>query len=190
MSGIILLVERPVQVGDTVTVGTMSGTVRRINIRATTILNFDRQEVILPNRSLITREVTNWTGGDTINRLVINIGVAYGSDIEKVSEILMQIACEDPDVMKDPAPSVVFMQHGDSSLDFNLRVFIPSPAFIMVLRDRLNKRINREFEKHGIEIPFPQRDLHIRSSVVRTQELMPEEGRAETADRQTSEKVG
>ncbi|MGD9327271.1 MAG: mechanosensitive ion channel, partial [Desulfobacterales bacterium] len=171
VSGIILLVERPVQVGDTVTVGNMSGSVRRINIRATTILNFDRQEVILPNRSLITREVTNWTRGDTINRLVITIGVAYGSDIEKVSEILMQIACEDPDVMKDPAPSVVFMQHGESSLDFNLRVFIPSPAFIMVVRDRLNKRINHEFEEHGIDIPFPQRDLHIRSSVVEAQGL-------------------
>jgi potassium efflux system protein len=190
VSGIILLVERPVQVGDTVTVGTMSGKVRRINIRATTILNFDRQEVILPNRSLITREVTNWTRGDTINRLVISIGVAYGSDIENVSEILMQIACEDPDVMKDPAPSVVFMQHGDSSLDFNLRVFIPSPEAIMVLRDRLNKRINREFEKHGIEIPFPQRDLHIKSSVVRTQDLMPDKGSTETPDRQTPEKVG
>ena len=170
VSGIILLVERPVQVGDIVTVGNMSGTVRRINIRATTILNFDRQEVILPNRSLITREVTNWTRGDTINRLVISIGVAYGSDIEKVSQILMQIACEDPDVMKDPAASVVFMQHGESSLDFNLRVFIPSPSFIMVLRDRLNKRINREFEKHGIEIPFPQRDLHIKSSAVQAQD--------------------
>ena len=173
VSGIILLVERPVQVGDTVTVGTMSGTVRRINIRATTILNFDRQEVILPNRSLITREVTNWTRGDTINRLVISIGVAYGSDIEKVSEILMQIACEDPDVMQDPAPSVIFMQHGESSLDFNLRVFIPSPSFIMVLRDRLNKRINHEFEKHGIEIPFPQRDLHIKSSPVAIKDLAP-----------------
>jgi small-conductance mechanosensitive channel len=80
------------------------------------------------------------------------------------------------------------MQHGDSSLDFNLRVFIPSPEFIMVLRDRLNKRINREFEKHGIEIPFPQRDLHIRSSVVRTHDLMADKGSTETADRQTSAK--
>ncbi len=185
VSGIILLVERPVQVGDTVTVGNMSGKVRRINIRATTILNFDRQEVILPNRSLITREVTNWTRGDTINRLVISIGVAYGSDVEKVSEILIQIAREDPDVMKDPGPSVVFMQHGDSSLDFNLRVFIPSPEFIMVLRDRLNKRINHEFEKHNIEIPFPQRDLHIKSSVVRPQDLVPDKSSAETPDRQT-----
>jgi potassium efflux system protein len=92
--------------------------------------------------------------------------------------------------MKDPAPSVVFMQHGDSSLDFNLRVFIPSPAFIMVLRDRLNKCINREFEKHGIEIPFPQRDLHIKSSVVRTQELMPDKASTETPDRRPPAKVG
>jgi len=190
VSGIILLVERPVQVGDTVTVGTMSGTVRRINIRATTILNFDRQEVILPNRSLITREVTNWTRGDTINRLVISIGVAYGSDIEKVSEILMQIACEDPDVLQDPAPSVVFMQHGESSLDFNLRVFIPSPSFIMVLRDRLNKRINREFEKHGIEIPFPQRDLHIKSSPVAVKDLAPGPGGNETVAQQAPAKIG
>ncbi len=103
VSGIILLVERPVQVGDTVTVGTMSGKVRRINIRATTILNFDRQEVILPNRSLITREVTNWTRGDTINRLVIGIGVDFGSSVEKVSEILVQIARENADVMQDPS---------------------------------------------------------------------------------------
>jgi potassium efflux system protein len=86
--------------------------------------------------------------------------------------------------MKDPAPSVVFMQHGDSSLDFNLRVFIPSPEAIMVLRDRLNKRINSEFEKHGIEIPFPQRDLHIKSSVVTTQDLMPDKGSTETPGRQ------
>jgi potassium efflux system protein len=190
VSGIILLVERPVQVGDIVTVGTMSGTVRRINIRATTILNFDRQEVILPNRSLITREVTNWTRGDTINRLVISIGVAYGSDVERVSEILMQIACEDPDVLQDPAPSVVFMQHGESSLDFNLRVFMPSPAFITVLRDRLNKRINHEFEKHGIEIPFPQRDLHIKSSPVAIKDLAPGHGGNETPDRQAPAKAG
>jgi potassium efflux system protein len=182
VSGIILLVERPVQVGDTVTVGNMSGKVRRINIRATTILNFDRQEVILPNRSLITREVTNWTRGDTINRLVISIGVAYGSNVEKVSEILVQIAREDPDVMKDPAPSVVFMQHGESSLDFNLQVFIPSPEAIMVIRDRLNKRISREFEKHGIEIPFPQRDLHIKSSPVAIKDLAPSHGGNENSD--------
>jgi potassium efflux system protein len=108
--------------------------------------------------------------------------VAYGSNIEKVSDILVQIAREDPDVMKDPAPSVVFMQHGESSLDFNLRVFIPSPESIMVVRDRLNKRISREFEKHGIEISFPQRDLHIKSSPVAIKDLAPSHGGNENLD--------
>ncbi|MFI5379844.1 MAG: mechanosensitive ion channel domain-containing protein [Tepidisphaerales bacterium] len=161
--GIILLVERPVQVGDIVTVSGMSGTVTRINIRATTILNFDRQEVILPNRNLITTEVTNWTRGDTINRTVIKIGVAYGSDIDLVTRLLSEIARAQPDVLKDPPPSVMFVKHGDSSLDFELSVFIPSPQVKGAVHDRVNKAINREFAKHKIEIPFPQHDVHIRS---------------------------
>jgi potassium efflux system protein len=164
--GIILLVERPVQVGDIVTVSGMSGTVTRINIRATTILNFDRQEVILPNRNLITTEVTNWTRGDTINRTVISIGVAYGSDIELVTRLLAEIAQRESDVLKDPPPSVIFVKHGESSLDFELRVFIPSPQVKSAIHDRLNKAINREFATHKIEMPFPQRDIHIRSSEV------------------------
>ena len=96
-------------------------------------------------------------------RLVIPIGAAYGSNLDQVTEVLSRIAQDDPDVLKDPEPSVVFMQHGESSLDFNLRVFIPSPTILMAVRDRLNKTINREFARLGIEIPFPQRDLHIKS---------------------------
>jgi small-conductance mechanosensitive channel len=171
VSGIILLVERPIQVNDLVTVGNMSGTVRRINIRATTIVNFDRQEVILPNRRLITSEVTNWTRGDTINRLVISIGAAYGSNVDEVSEILLQIARDQEEVLKDPAPSVIFMQHGESALEFLLRVFIPSPSVLMPVRDRINKAINKAFAERGITIPFPQRDLHIKSSVVNGDDL-------------------
>ena len=166
VSGIILLVERPVRPGDTVTIGDMSGKVQRINIRATTIMNFDRQEVLVPNRTLITSNVTNWTRSDTVNRLVISIGVAYGSDIDQVSALLLRIATDQPEVMKDPEPTVIFMNHGESSLDFNLRVFLPSPSELMPLRNRLNTLINKEFTAHGIEIPFPQRDLHIRSSSV------------------------
>ena len=166
VSGIILLIERPVRPGDTVTIGDMSGKVARINIRATTIVNFDRQEVIVPNKDLITTNVTNWTRSDTVNRLVISIGVAYGSDVDAVSAILMRIATEQPEVLSDPEPSVIFMAHGESSLDFNLRVFLPSPSELMILRDRLNTLINKEFAAAGIEIPFPQRDLHIRSSCV------------------------
>jgi len=166
VSGIILLVERPVRPGDTVTIGDISGKVQRINIRATTILNPDRQEVVVPNSSLITGNVTNWTRGDTINRLVIPIGVAYGSDVDEVGALLLQIAKDQPEVMTDPGPSVVFMAHGESSLDFNLRVFVPGPDDIMKLRNRLNTLINRAFAAANIEIPFPQRDLHIRSSDV------------------------
>ncbi len=163
VSGLILLIERPVRPGDTVTIGTLSGKVERINIRATTIVNFDRQEVLVPNRTLITSDVTNWTRTDTINRLVVPIGVAYGSDIDRVGELLMELAMAQPEVLKDPGPSVVFMLHGESSLDFNLRVFVPSPAEIMLLRDRLNRLINKAFAAEGIEIPFPQRDLHVRT---------------------------
>lgn len=163
VSGIILLTERPIQVRDVITVGGISGTVRRINIRATTIVNFDRQEVILPNRSLITSEVTNWTKSDKINRLVIRIGAAYGSDVNKVSGLLGEIARNSPQVLEEPSPTVIFMQHGESSLDFDLRVFTPSPDARMETLDHINKEISRRFAEEGIEIPFPQRDLHIRS---------------------------
>ena len=176
VSGIILLVERPVRPGDTVTIGDISGKVQRINIRATTISNFDRQEVVVPNSSLITGNVTNWTRSDKINRLVIPIGVAYGSDIDQVSALLLQIAKDQPEVMSDPAPSVVFMAHGESSLDFNLRAFVPNPDDIMKLRNRLNTLINKAFAEANIEIPFPQRDLHIRSSELPLVPAVPTEG--------------
>ncbi|MBI9090755.1 MAG: mechanosensitive ion channel [Desulfobacterium sp.] len=166
VSGIILLTERPIQVNDVVTVGGITGTIRRINIRATTLVNFDRQEVIIPNRSLITSEVTNWTKSDTINRLVIKIGVAYGSDVEKVAKLLKEIALASTWVLKEPSPLVVFIQHGDSSLDFELRVFTPSPDNRMETLNHINKEINRHFDEQGIEIPFPQRDLHIRSGTI------------------------
>ena len=163
VSGIILLVERPIQVDDVITVGGTSGTVTKINIRATTLMNFDNREVLLPNRSLITSEVTNWTRGSSVNRLVVSVGVAYGSDVQRVSEILESVAREQPEVLADPAPSVIFMEHGESSLNFALRVFLPSPNELMPLTDRLNKRINQALAEAGVEIPFPQRDLHIRS---------------------------
>ncbi len=175
VSGIILLIERPIQVGDLVTVGNMSGRVTRINIRATTIMNFDRQEVLLPNRSLITREVTNWTRGDTINRLIIPIGVSYDADPEEVSKVLLEIAKADDRVMTDPGPQVLFMAHGASSLDFELRCFVPNPGVKLDLMDSLNKTINREFRKRGIEIPYPQRDLHIRSSAVSLSDIRKED---------------
>jgi len=172
-SGLILLVERPIRINDVVTIGDTTGEVRRINIRATTIRNWDRQEVVLPNRDLITRAVTNWTRGDTVNRLVIEIGVAYGSDVDLVTKTLYKIAEEDPDVLKDPASVVTFENHGDSALLFVLRVFLPIPAVRLPTLNRLNATINKEFNALGIEIPFPQHDIHIRSNATIQQEPGP-----------------
>lgn len=161
VSGIILLLERPIRVNDFVTVGNNIGVVTRINIRATTITNFDRQELIVPNRMLITQEVTNWTRGDNIIRLIVPIGVAYGSDTKKVTELLLSIAKKQPDVLNDPEPNVFFISHGESSLDFELRVYLSSPIVKMPVLDNINKDINSEFAKNDITIPFPQRDIHI-----------------------------
>lgn len=162
VSGIILLVERPIRVGDQVTVGTVTGKIQKINIRATTVLNFDRQEVIVPNRTLISKEVVNWTLADSLTRLVIPIGVDYGSDISQVRELLLDLATSQPEALKDPAPQVFFVNHGASSLDFEIRLFLSSPSQRMVVTDRINQQINHGLEKIGVGIPFPQQDLHIK----------------------------
>jgi len=163
VSGLILLVERPVRVNDIISVGQMSGEVKKINIRATTIVNWDRQEVIIPNKDFITKEVTNWTLADKTLRLVVPIGVAYGSDVDQVHSILLDVALRQPEILRDPAPQALFLNHGDSALEFELRAFVPQPRLRFQLTDRLNSEINKEFAAHGITIPFPQRDLHIRT---------------------------
>ncbi|MEO0881874.1 MAG: mechanosensitive ion channel domain-containing protein [Pseudomonadota bacterium] len=164
ISGLIILFERPVRVGDTVNIGELEGDVTNISIRATTIRDFDNREVLLPNKSIITENVTNWTLRDSIVRIIIDIGVAYGSDIEKVRQILLRIAEEENDVLDTPEPRAFFMSHGDSSLDFELRVFISNPRKRFRVRDELNTAINSAFREASIEVPFPQRDLHIKQS--------------------------
>lgn len=164
VSGIILLLERPVRVGDLITIGNgITGRITRINIRATTVLNVNHQEQLIPNRDLITKEVTNWTLANNTVRLVIPIGVAYGSDIAKVKQLLLALAHEQPEVLSDPPPEALFITHGASSLDFELRLFLPDPALRWTMQDRLNTRINQIFTEQGIDIPFPQQDVHIRS---------------------------
>ncbi|MBF0340028.1 MAG: mechanosensitive ion channel family protein, partial [Magnetococcales bacterium] len=164
VSGIILLLERPVRVGDRISVGsTVMGEVRRINIRATRVLNQDLQEILIPNRDLITKEVINWTLSSREVRLVIPVGVAYGTDIEQVRRLLLEVAARDPLVLRDPAPRVLFMNHGASALEFQLRIYHVDPDIRATLIDRLNTAINHAFREHDIEIPFPQQDVHIRS---------------------------
>jgi len=164
VSGLIILFERPIRVGDTVTVGTTTGTVNRIHMRATTIITWDRTELIVPNREFITNQLVNWTLSDSVLRVIVKVGIAYGSDTKKAEELLFQIAEGNADVLADPPPRVVFTAFGDSTLDFELRVFVTDPELFRTIHHPMNNAIDRLFREHGIEIAFPQRDLHLRTS--------------------------
>jgi potassium efflux system protein len=164
VSGLILLFERPVRVGDTITVGDITGTVTRIRIRATTIVDWDRKELVVPNREFVTGQLINWTLTDATLRVVMKVGIAYGSDTELATKLLYQIAGENDDVLNDPPAIVVFQEFGDSTLNFQLRFFVDSLSKFVTIRHSMNMAIDAAFRKHNIEIAFPQRDLHIRSS--------------------------
>ncbi|MEO1512415.1 MAG: mechanosensitive ion channel domain-containing protein, partial [Planctomycetota bacterium] len=163
VSGLIILAERPFRIGDTVTVGTVSGTVSKIRMRATTITDWDRKELIIPNKNFITGDVINWTLSDTVLRVIVPVGVAYGADVRKAEQTLLRVAAEQPLVLDDPKPYVVFNALGDSTLDFELRAFIPHVDHILTVRHDLHMRIVEAFRQEAIEIAFPQRDLHVRS---------------------------
>ena len=163
VSGLIILFERPMRIGDTVTVGDLSGTVSRIRIRATTITDFDRKEIIVPNKTFVTSQLINWSLSDTVTRVTITIGVAYGSDLELVRRLLLQAAQENPRVLRDPAPLVVFLNFGASTLDHELRVHVRELGDRVSATDEINRRIDALFAEHGIEISFAQMDVHIRS---------------------------
>ncbi|QIW15805.1 hypothetical protein A4G20_05400 [Pasteurellaceae bacterium RH1A] len=163
VSGIILLFERPIRVGDTVTINGVTGTVARIRIRAITMIDPDRKEVIMPNKSFVTGQVTNWALSNTVTRLVVSVGVAYGSDLELVKRLLLQAAHEHELVLKDPAPSALFLGFGASTLDHELRVYVQSLSDRMVTTDSLNRRINQLFAENDIEIAFNQLDVFIKN---------------------------
>jgi len=163
VSGLIILAERPIRLGDTVTVGGVSGTVMRIRMRATTIVDWDRKELIMPNKTFITGDVINWSLTDSVLRVRIEVGVSYSSDIDRVEQILRRVAAENSIVLKEPVPQVIFKNFGDSTLDFELRVFIPHIDYFVPVRHELHKSICKSFREAGIEIAFPQRDLHVRS---------------------------
>jgi potassium efflux system protein len=164
ISGLIILFERPIRVGDAVTVGEISGTVSRIQIRATSITSWDRKELLVPNKEFIVGRLVNWTLSDQILRVDIPVGIAYGSDTEKATEVLLRVAKENPKVLDDPPPTVLFLSFGASSLDFELRAFSPDLQSFLPLRHELHMAVDRAFREAGIEIAFPQRDIHVRSA--------------------------
>ena len=163
VSGIILLFERPIRVGDTVTIGGITGTVSRIRIRATTLVDWDRKEQIIPNKTFVTQDLTNWTLSDSITRVILHVGVAYGSDISQVQELLTEVAHNNERVVDDPAPAVFCVGLGESRIDFELRVFVKDPLDYMPLSHEINAAITRALHEAGIMIPFPQRDIHVRT---------------------------
>jgi small-conductance mechanosensitive channel len=163
VSGLILLFERPVQVGDTAEVGSVLGEVRRIGLRSSTIRTWDGAEVVIPNSQLVSQQFTNWTLSDRLRRMVINVGVAYGTDPEKVIELLVGVAGSQQDVLDEPEPSALFLGFGDSSLNFQLRAWTARYERWFQLQSELTVEVNRALREAGIEIPFPQRDLHVRS---------------------------
>ena len=163
VAGLILLFERPIRVGDVVTVDDVSGVVSRIRIRATTITNWDRKEYVIPNKEFITGRMLNWTLSDKVNRIVINVGIAYGSDTEQARSLLLQICHEHPLLLDDPPPVVTFEGFGDNTLNLVVRTYLPDLDNRLGTIHELHTRINDEFNREGIEIAFPQRDLHIRS---------------------------
>jgi potassium efflux system protein len=163
-SGLIILFERPIRVGDTVTVGGTTGVVSRINIRATTITNWDRQELLVPNKEFITNQLLNWSLSDPITRIGIPVGIAYGSDVTLALRLMKEAAEEHSNVLADPAPILTFDAFGDNALNLQLRVYLPSIENRLRTVTELHEAINRKFNAAGIVIAFPQRDVHLDAS--------------------------
>ena len=165
VSGLIILFERPIKIGDRITIGDVWGDVVNISLRATLIRTVDNVAIIVPNSEFISSQVINWSHGDPKVRVHIPVGVAYGSDVPLVTKSLLEVAGNHPEVMKDPAPRVWFTEFGNSSLNFELLAWTLDPKKRPDVLSELNRAIDEIFRKNKIEIPFPQTDLHVRSSV-------------------------
>lgn len=163
ISGIILLFERPIAVGDRVTVGDIEGDVLSINMRSTTIRSINNISIIVPNTEFVASQVTNWSHGDPKIRLMIDVGVSYNSDLDLVVETLRDVATNHAAVLTIPAPNVVLSSFGDSSWNMILLAWVDDPKSHALIRSEINCEIVRKFREKNIEIPFPQRDLHLRS---------------------------
>lgn len=164
VAGLILLFERPIKIGDRVLVGDTEGDVLEINIRSTTIRSLSNVSIIVPNSEFVSSNVVNWSHGDKKIRLDINVGVSYNSDLDTVLRCLHEVAAENPKVLKNPLSDVLFRSFGDSSWNMDLRVWIPDPKYHHIIRSEINCAIVRKFRENNVEIPFPQRDLHLRSA--------------------------
>ncbi|MGW8312170.1 MAG: mechanosensitive ion channel family protein [Desulfuromonadales bacterium] len=172
VSGLVLLFERPVKVGDTINIDQQWGTINKIGLRSTVVETLDRSEIIVPNSDLISQKVTNWTLSSNISRVILTVGVAYGSNLTRVLSILDTVGKEHPDVLSEPAPNAIFTGFGDSSIDFELRVWISDISKRLKVRSELGQAVDAHFREAGVSIPFPQRDLHLRSIETNLQSML------------------
>ncbi|MFC5051244.1 mechanosensitive ion channel domain-containing protein [Rubritalea spongiae] len=175
VAGLIILFERPVRLGDIVTIGDVTGRVSQIKIRATTIQQFNNRELLVPNKEFITGQLINWSLCDNTLRFEIPIGIAYGSDTQKATEILHEIISKHPHVLKDPEPDVLFQEFGASSLNFVLRGFVNHYQYLLSTQSELHYQIDEAFREASIEIAFPQTDIHIKSLPAKALEDIPEQ---------------
>jgi potassium efflux system protein len=159
VSGLIILFERPVRIGDTITLGNLTGTVSKIRIRATTVTDFDRKEIIIPNKTFVTDQLINWSLSDTVTRVVLVYGVSYGSDHRLVHRLLREAADENGRVLADPEPQVFFMTYGESTLNFELRIYVNSLGDRLFATDEINCRVGELFAEHEVDIAFNQLDV-------------------------------
>ncbi|MFT7619715.1 MAG: potassium efflux system protein, partial [Planctomycetota bacterium] len=163
--GLILLFERRIRVGDVVTIGDVSGKVLRVKVLATIVRDWSHKEYIVPNKDIITGRLSNWTLTNAINRVVIMTGLAYGSDTQQARSILLRIADSHPEILKDPGPIATFEGFEDSALNIQLRCYLSDLENRLAVTTNLYESIDEEFKKAGIEIAFPQRDIHIRTNM-------------------------
>jgi small-conductance mechanosensitive channel len=180
VSGLIILAERPIALGDRIDVGGVMGRVTKISLRSTAVVTNDNITIIIPNSNFITSNVTNWSYGDPKVRLRLPVGVAYGSDMEKVRRVLLEMAAQHPKVLRDPPPELFFIEFGDSSLNLELAIWAEDDSFQpRRLRSELNFAIDKTLRENRVEIPFPQRDLHVRSGTLPVEMRPPAPGKAE-----------
>ncbi|MGF6593171.1 mechanosensitive channel MscK [Pseudomonas sp. 2835] len=175
ISGIMILFERPVRIGDTITIGNLSGTVSKIRIRATTITDFDRKDIIVPNKTFITGQLINWSLTDTITRVTLKLGVDYGSDLDLVRTLLLKAANDNPRVLKEPAPIVYFLNFGESTLDHELRMHVRDLGDRNPVLDEINRYINKEFKKQHINISFRQMEIYLKNMQGQEYKMVPVE---------------
>jgi potassium efflux system protein len=173
ISGLIILFERPLRVGDTVSIGENIDTVKRIRIRATTIAGWDRREIVVPNRELLSAKVVNWSLSDKVLRITLRVGIAYGSDTRLAEQVLHEAAGNDARVLDDPKPMVLFTAFGDSALEFELRVYVKGVENYLSAMHDLNVAIDRALRDAGITIAYPQRDTHLDSVAPLEVRLLP-----------------